>query len=506
MTEEKLVRGISRWDLLAITINLIIGAGIFGLPSKVTALIGSYSLLAFVICAVIVGFIVVCFAEVASRFRETGGMYLYAKEAFGSVVGFEVGWLYWIVRVTTFAANCNLLLAYLGFFLPSASEGTTRILLISLVVILLTVVNFIGVKESAILTNIFTVGKIVPLVIFAGVGLFFIQPENFSFANTPDYNSFSSAVLLLIYAYVGFEAAVIPAGETKDPQKNVPFALLTALAFCAVLFIVIQIVSIGTLPELAKSDRPLADAAGKFMGSFGAAFIAAGALVSILGNLNGGFLAASRIPYAMSEQGELPQIVGRTHEKFRTPYVSLFLTAITMLFLTIQSSFITAVAIATITRLLVYATTCASLPVFRRRNNTPEAAFVAPFGIAASVLSLLLIVWLLTNVDFRKEGLAILVIGAIGLVLYFAYWRFGATVDKRVVTTEKQLESKEQLFDSIEDSALDNENRTYAVLASAFVAILGTIILVLSNISGGLITAFIAILIIATYKVVRRKK
>jgi amino acid transporter len=132
-------------------------------------------------------------------------------------------------------------------------------------------------------------------------------------------------------------------------------------------------------------------------------------------------LAASRIPYAMSEQGELPQIVGRTHEKFRTPYVSLFLTAITMLFLTIQSSFITAVAIATITRLLVYATTCASLPVFRRRNNTPEAAFVAPFGIVASVLSLLLIVWLLTNVDFRKEGLTILVATVIGLFIYYIY-------------------------------------------------------------------------------------
>ncbi|MBA2735151.1 MAG: amino acid permease, partial [Pyrinomonadaceae bacterium] len=276
MNESKLVRGISRWDLVAITINTIIGAGIFGLPSKVTALIGSYSLFAFIACAVIIGFIVLCFAEVASRFRETGGMYLYAREAFGAVVGFEVGWLYWIVRITTFAANCNLMLAYLGFFVPTANEGVLRIALISAVVALLSIVNFIGVRQSAIMTNVFTVGKIVPLLIFATVGLFYIQPENFSFAATPDYNSFSSAVLLLIYAYVGFEAAVIPAGETKDPQKNIPFALLTALLFCAVLFIIIQIVAIGTLPELAASERPLADAAGKFMGSFGAAFIAVG--------------------------------------------------------------------------------------------------------------------------------------------------------------------------------------------------------------------------------------
>ena len=425
MTEEKLVRGISRWDLTAIAVNTIIGAGIFGLPSKVTALIGGYSLAAFVVCAVIVGLIVLCFAEVASRFQSTGGMYLYAREAFGPIVGFEVGWLYWIVRVATFAANCNLFLSYLGFFTPSANEGVLRIALISSIVFVLTIVNFIGVKQSAILTNIFTVGKIIPLLIFSAVGLFFIQPENFSFNVTPDYNSFASAVLLLIYAYVGFEAAVIPAGETKDPQKTVPFALLTALGFCAVLFIIIQIVAIGTLPELAASERPLADAAGKFLGSFGAAFIAVGALVSILGNLNGGFLAASRLPFAMAEQNEIPSIIGKIHEKFKTPYISLFLTAIFMFVLTVQSSFLSALTIATITRLLVYATTCASLPVFRRRTDVPEAKFIAPFGIAVAVLSLVLTGWLLTNVDFRKEGLAILALAGIGLVIFAAYrfWR-----------------------------------------------------------------------------------
>ncbi len=433
MTDEKLVRGISRWDLVAITINTIIGAGIFGLPAKVFAQIGSYSLLAFVACALIVGFIVLCFAEVASRFQATGGMYLYAREAFGAVVGFEVGWLYWIVRVTTFAANCNLLLAYLGFFVPTANEGVLRIVLIGAVVLLLTVVNFIGVRESAVMTNLFTVGKIVPLVIFAAVGLFFIEPANFSFAASPDYNSFASAVLLLIYAYVGFEAAVIPAGETKDPQKNVPFALLSALAFCAVLFIIIQIVAIGTLPELAASERPLADAAGRFLGSFGAAFIAVGALISILGNLNGGFLAASRIPFAMSEQGELPRVIGKTHEKFKTPYVSLLITSAAMLVLTIQSSFISALTIATITRLIVYATTCASLPVFRRQSNAPEAKFIAPFGIAATILSLLLIVWLLTNVDFRKEGITILIAAGVGLILYFAYRFFGGHSENEII-------------------------------------------------------------------------
>lgn len=426
MNETKLVRGISRWDLVAITINLIIGAGIFGLPSKVAALIGTYSLFAFVACGIIIAFIVLCFAEVSSRFEATGGMYLYAKEAFGSIVGFEVGWLYWIVRITTFAANCNLLLSYLGFFYPSANLGSTRIILILLVVTIITVVNFLGVRQSAIFTNIFTIGKIVPLLIFVAVGLFYIQPENFTFAAAvPNNSAFASAVLLLIYAFVGFEAAVIPAGEVRDPQRSVPFALLVALAVIVVLYIAIQIVSIGTLPGLAASERPLADAANNFLGIYGAAFITIGAIVSILGNLNGGFLPASRIPFAMAEQKELPRLLSATHSKFQTPYVSLFLTSIVILVFTVQSSFVSALTIATITRLLVYATTCAALPVFRNRNDVPKAAFVAPFGIVAAIFSLILTIWLLVNVDYKKEGLTVLIVAAIGLVFYFAYRFFG---------------------------------------------------------------------------------
>ena len=425
-TSEGLVRGISRWDLTAIAINTIIGTGIFLLPARVTGLIGNYSLFAFIACTLIVALIVVCFAEVSSRFQATGGMYLYAREAFGSAVGFEVGWLYWIVRVTTFATNCNAMLIYLAFFFPQANEGFWRYAIVSAVVLLISIVNFIGVRESTWMTNIFTVGKLVPLFIFVLVGLFFINGANFTFPETsPTSGKFSEAVLVLIYAFVGFEAAVIPAGETRDPQKNVPFALLTALVFCAVLFILIQLVAIGTLPTLADSKTPLADAAGQFMGSFGAAFIAVGALVSVLGNLNGGYLAASRIPFAMAEQRELPQVLAKTHEKFKTPYISIILTSLVVFVFTIRTSFATALTIATITRLLVYAATCAALPVFRRRADAPPAKYTAPLGIAAAVLSLILIVWLLTNVDYKKEGLVMLIAVAVGLAIYFAYRYLG---------------------------------------------------------------------------------
>lgn len=427
MAEEKLIRGIGKWDLTAIAINTIIGAGIFGLPSKVYALIGPYSLLAFLGCTIIIAFIVFCYAEVSSRFTETGGPYLYAKEAFGPAVGFEVGWLYWIVRITSFAANCNLFVTYVGFFDERLNTSASRIAIVSLVVAALSVVNIIGIRQSALLTNIFTAGKLIPLFVFILVGLFFIQPGNFKFDEMPEYGSFSSAVLLLIYAFVGFEATAVIGGEARDPRRNMPIALLIAVFLVAVLYIFVQIVSIGTLPGLATSERPLADAAASFLGTIGASLITMAALVSILGNLNVGLLGATRLLFAMSEQRELPSVFAMTHPKFKTPVAAIAVTAIVIFMLTIQSTFVTALAIATITRLLVYATTCLSLPIFRRKEGVPEAKFVAPMGTTAAILSLILIGWLMTSVDFKSEGIPIIAAAAVGFVFYYVYRKFGAS-------------------------------------------------------------------------------
>jgi len=419
MTQQKLVRGIGRWDLIAIVINTVIGAGIFGLPSKVAKLVGSYSLLAFVGCSIIIAFVVLCFAEVSSRFRKTGGAYVYTKEAYGSVVGFEVGWLFWITRFTAFAANCNVLVSYLGYFYEPLSIGVMRIFIIGLVVFGLTFVNIIGVKESVQTTNILTVAKLVPLFLFVAVGVFFIQPGNFDFSPTPTMDALSSAVLVLIYAFVGFESAVIPAGEMKDPKKNAPFALMTAIGIIVAFYILIQVVSIGTLPGLADSERPLADAAQNFVGTYGAAFVVIGALISILGNLNVGLLATTRLLFAMAEQKDIPQIFARLHSKFKTPYISIVLTGIGVFFFTVQSTFLGALTISTVTRVIVYGMTCVALPIFRFRKNSPEAGFIAPLGIVASILSIVLLFWLLLWVkvsDLLQVGVALVV----GLLIYFA--------------------------------------------------------------------------------------
>src|SRR6266436_8850259 len=177
-----LVRGIRKWDLVAVAINGIIGAGIFGLPAKVYALIGTYSLIAFAACAIVVTLIVLCFAEVGSRFDETGGPYRYAREAFGPAVGFEVGWLTWLARLTAFAANCNLMVSYLGFFWPAANTPLARAVIIVGVVVALAAINIIGVRQAAITSDLFTIGKLIPMLIFIVAGLFFLNPHAFTFS------------------------------------------------------------------------------------------------------------------------------------------------------------------------------------------------------------------------------------------------------------------------------------------------------------------------------------
>ena len=418
--EAQLVRGIRRWDLVAIAINGIIGAGIFGLPSKVFSLIGTYSLIAFIVCAAVVTLIILCFAEVGSRFDETGGPYLYAREAFGPTVAFEIGWLIWLARLTAFAANCNLLVAYLAYFLPSAVNPIWRAAIITIVVAVLATINLIGVRQAAIVSNVFTIGKLIPIIIFIVAGLFFINPQAFAFGSRPATGAFSQSVLLLIYAFTGFEMAAIPVGEVRDPKKHLPHALLIAIAVVAILYILIQIVCVGTLPELAQSQKPLADAGTRFMGTAGGAIISAGAVVSIVGNLNILVLSGSRIPFAIAEQQQLPSFIAKVHRRFATPHVSILITAGLMLLLTLKSSFVAALTISAIARLVTYGATCLSLPVLRRRSDAPPATFRLRGGTIIAILALGLAAWLLANSTWQ-EARAAAIAAAVGLLIYLAF-------------------------------------------------------------------------------------
>ena len=415
-----LVRRIRRWDLVALVLNCVIGAGIFGLPSRAFALAGTYSLVAYLACAIVVGLIALSFAEVASRFRGTGGPYVYARDAFGAVVGFEVGWLLWLARVTAFGSLANLLVDYASVLAPGIGTGAGRAIVLILVGVALTVLNIIGVRPSTLVTDAFTIGKLAALVFFVVVGMLFISRASYSFAAPPTYAHFSQAVLILVFAFSGFEMAVIPAGEIEDPGKQIPFALLLGVAIVVVLYMLIQFVAIGTLPTLATSQRPIADASARFLGTGAAALVSVGALISIGGTLNSIALVSPRLLFAMAEDRYLPRVFGVVHSRFRTPHVAILLSSVVMVALTLTGSFVKLAAISTIIRLITYAATCAALLQLRHKPNAPPAAFTAPFGRIAATAALVLSVWLLSN-STRSDALTTVIAGAVGLLLFFGY-------------------------------------------------------------------------------------
>jgi len=420
VSEEGLVREIRQWDLVGIVLNSIIGAGIFVLPAKAFGMVGAYSLIAFVICAIVVVLIILCFAEVSSRFTETGGPYRYAREAFGPAVGFQVGWMNWIARISAYATNCNLLIVYLSFFWPAAGSGYPRAIVITTITFFLTAINYIGVRNAAITSNFFTIAKLLPLFLFIATGLFFLTRGNFSLGDYPGYRSFSTAVLLLIYAFTGFENAGVPAGEIVNPRRTLPIAIGVAITIVAMVYILVQAVCIGTLPNLGGTERPLADAASTFMGPIGASIIAAGAITSVIGNLNVAVLSTPRIPFAMSVHNELPKALAAVHPRFHTPHFAIVLTAGLMLALTLSSTLIYALTVSTIARLLAYAATCAALPTLRRRPGAPPALFSVPGGPIISVIAILLSIWLLSN-STLKEARDSAIAAIAGLIIYLVY-------------------------------------------------------------------------------------
>jgi amino acid transporter len=420
LSEEGLSREIRKWDLVALLINVTVGAGILKLPSDVQRTVGNYSLLAFIVCAVIIGLIALCFAEVGSRFKETGGPYLYARETFGPTTAFLVGWLVWLTRLAGFATLVQVFVAYLGYFWPAAQSGFPRAAIIAGLVVILTAINLIGVKESARASDVFTVSKLIPLVLFVVVGLFFISPAQFTFTSTPSLGSFSSAVFVLVYVFSGFEAVLVNTGEVLQPQRVIPFALLVALSAAVILFLMIQVVCIGVLPQLANSERPLADASYQFLGSLGPAIISVGALISIFGTLNVIMLACTRLPFAMAAQGQLPAPLARVHKRFRTPHVSILISAAAALMIALPGTFIYALKITVITRVIVYASTCAALPILRRRSPAEALdSFKAPAGVPISIVCVGLCFCLLASSDWR-EARDVSIAIAIGLVTYAA--------------------------------------------------------------------------------------
>jgi len=394
-------RVIGRWSLAALMLNTMIGSGVFGLPSLLADRLGKWSPLAYCLAAAGVGTVAASLAEVSSQFRATGGPYLYAGAAFGRFVGIQVGWLMWLSRIGASSALANLFVSYLRQFFPAVEVPFARGALLVFLVSFLAIVNYRGVAEATLLNNFFTATKLILLMLFVGGGsaallihpAMHVNPE----AVSPNASDWFEALILMVYAYAGFESALFASGETRDPRKDAPTALLIALVTATFLYISIQHIVIHILPHAAATPTPAADVAKRLVGPVGSSFLTVGILVSIYGSLSASMLHTPRLMFAMGEQGDFPRLFAAVHPRFRSPHLSIVAFAVLLILFSIGGNFRGNAILAAASRLFVYACVAAALPVLRRKDPSADA-FRLPFGIAISMLALLFTGVLVTRI------------------------------------------------------------------------------------------------------------
>jgi len=417
--------------------QLLRAVGLFSFTAiAVNGMVGSAGLSGYAMAGLAAALIVLCFAEVGALFDRSGGPYLYARTAFGEFVGFEIGWMLLVARLTAMAAISNAFASYLGFFWPWTAAGPGRVIVITTAIAILTVINFRGVRYGTWVNNVLTISKIVPLLVFIVAGLFFLNPNRPPAWTLPDPVGLRQASLLLIFAFGGFEFAVVPGEEVLHPRETVPVGLLTGMGFVAVLYIMIQYVAQGTFPGLASSPTPLASAGQSFLGPLGGVLLTAGAVFSTSGTNSALMLVTPRILFAMAERNQLPQVFARVHPRFRTPYVAIIVAAFLGAACALYSQFAALVAISAIARLFTYMATCVALPVFRRTMPDAERKFSVPGGPIIPIAAVALSVWMLMGSTKTQITISSAVLLA-GAVVHFCY----AFVRGRQVTRERLSET-----------------------------------------------------------------
>lgn len=414
---EKLQREITARGIWLLAVNGMIGAGIFAVPGGAAALVGVWSPLVYVVCAVLLGLIVACYAELASRFTSTGGPVLYVRTAFGKFAGFETGLAVYATRITAFAANVNLMVASIAFFVPALESGPLRILVIIAIIAVLAGINIAGAKPAMRAMGLLTILKFLPLLAIALVGLFHINPSIFpdNSLGFPASAQWSAAVLLVIYAFVGWEAAVIPAGETREPGKAMPLGLFWALGVVALLYVVIQIVCVAVVPDLASSERALVDAGAILFGPAGALLLTLGVIVSVGGNITGTVVTTPRLTYALALEKTLPAWFGKVDERTHVPANSIIFFAVLAAVLAVVGDFFALAAMSAFVRVLIYVGCIAAMPRVRALPAETEKPMRLPLGWAIPVLAVLGSLVLLSQVPLRSMAItaAFLLAGAV---------------------------------------------------------------------------------------------
>ena len=412
---QGLTRALSFFDVICLGINSVVGAGIFLLPGQLCSLAGDAALWVFPLCGVLCFIISLCFAEMGGMYNKTGGAYLYAREAFGPFAGFLVGWMMWLSSIIGWASVASGFGLYLDYFLPTENGWLSKSI-ITILIVGLSAINFFGVKPGARTINFFTIGKLLSLLIFIGVGFFFIKKQNL--VPFHDGGNFNAAAIMALYAYTGFEFVVVPAEEMRHPQRDIPRVLFFVLLLATGLYIVIQIVATGTFPGLAASDKPLADAARYFMGTAGGVIIGVGALLSI-GGINAGIaLTSPRSLYVLSADGFFPKIFSKIHPTYHTPYLAIIVNTALTLLLGLTGSFKYLVAASVMVSILQYIPTCLAVVVLRKYKPELERNYRIPGGYCIPILALVICGWLICHVELKVIAATSIAI-VVSLPFYF---------------------------------------------------------------------------------------
>jgi amino acid transporter len=417
MPAPSLKRAVSRWEIVALALNDVVGSGIYLLPAAAAFHLGPASVWAVAVAGLAVLVIVLCFAEAATYFREPGSAYLYARTAFGHLAGFQVGWMTWLTRVVSVASLSAGFAQALTHLWPGGGAGWGRALAVTVPLFGLVALNLIGVKSGARTAVVLTIGKLVPLAVFVGAGVFAARWSLVPEQTADPGGSFGEAVLLLLYAYAGFENTAAAAGEYKNPQRDVPFALLTHIGIVTVLYVAVQAVALATLPGLSDSETPLADAAKLFLGSAGGVLLAVGGLVSILGTNGNTVFAGPRYLFALARDGYGPRFLAAVHPRFRTPAAALLVQTAIAWPLALHGTFYGLAALSMVARLVTYLGTAAAVPVLRRKLEAPPGAFRLPGGPLIPLVACTLAVVFAASAT-RENLISAAVAIAVGFVVY----------------------------------------------------------------------------------------
>lgn len=410
-----LIRAIGRWALTAAVINSVIGSGVFGLPSTLAGFAGAWSPLTVLIAGVGVFVIVLCVAEVGSRFDEPGGPYLYARDAFGPAFGFQIGWLHLWTRLLSGAAVLNVLSAYLAPLVPWAGTPVGRASVMIFAMTLVTLVNVIGVRQASWTINAFTIAKLLPLLLVIILGLIHFDRSVLD-TQTVVEPKWTDAVLILMFAYGGFESGIVAGSESRDPKKDTAFALITAMLAITVIYCLIQLAVVGVLPNAAASKAPIAETLRVLLGPVGLTVGSIAVIISVYGWLTGFSLMSPRIMYSMAERREFPQIFARVHPTFRTPHVAIITNSAIALALGLISNFGQLATFSAISRLGIYISMCAALIALRKKQGLPDT-FRAPGGPVLAVIGIAFGIWLLSTRKLDQAWLLPVVV-AIGGVMW----------------------------------------------------------------------------------------